>query len=322
MPKLEVNGLKLHYHTHGKGLPIVFIHPPLLSSSIFRYQEVQLADTFRVITFDIRGHGHSDPSTVPVTYPVIVEDMIQLLNELDIPKAVVCGYSTGGGVALEALLTHPDRFHAGILIGGMSEVSDWRLMAEIKAASTLTYAGAKRLMAWAISTGNADMPITFGNLYRSSMEGNVANWHQYYHASLEFNCTSQLPKIHHPMLLINGEKDKRLARYAAILREKLPNVEQALVRGLKHQIPTKAAARMNGLVQHWIGLKLSDEMEEANERKKHKIRNIPKEDTVRVAKTHPDETPEERGARLDRELMGYDPQADNASADIESTVRH
>jgi pimeloyl-ACP methyl ester carboxylesterase len=101
MPKANVNGTILHYHVHGRGTPIVFIHPPLLNRAVFRYQEVQLTDPFQVITFDIRGHGFSPPSETPLTYTLIAEDIKALLDHLNIRQAYLCGYSTGGGIALE-----------------------------------------------------------------------------------------------------------------------------------------------------------------------------------------------------------------------------
>ncbi|MDF2651943.1 MAG: alpha/beta hydrolase, partial [Paenibacillus sp.] len=54
MPLENINGTMLHYETRGDGVPIVFIHPPLLTSANFRYQQAQLSDEFQVITFDIR----------------------------------------------------------------------------------------------------------------------------------------------------------------------------------------------------------------------------------------------------------------------------
>lgn len=121
MPTAYINGTDLYYEKRGDGFPIIFIHPPLLTSANFRYQQVQLAGQFTVITFDIRGHGRSGASEALVTYDLIVEDMLRLLDHLSIPEAYVCGYSTGGSIALEAMLTHPDRFTGGILVSAMSE---------------------------------------------------------------------------------------------------------------------------------------------------------------------------------------------------------
>jgi pimeloyl-ACP methyl ester carboxylesterase len=49
-----------------------------------------------MITFDIRGHGKSQYSNKPLTFPLIVEDIKLLLDHLEVEKAFICGYSTGG----------------------------------------------------------------------------------------------------------------------------------------------------------------------------------------------------------------------------------
>ena len=83
MPMLYADGISLHYSVRGKGVPIVFIHPPVLTSVNFQYQMEELSEEFKVITFDIRGHGRSQYSRQPVTYPLIIEDIKHLLAVLD-----------------------------------------------------------------------------------------------------------------------------------------------------------------------------------------------------------------------------------------------
>lgn len=102
---LDVDGSSLYYTVKGKGVPIVFIHPPVLTCVNFEYQIEELSKEFKVIAFDIRGHGRSQDSRQPITYPLIVEDIRRLLNHLEVKKACICGYSTGSSVALEFLLT-------------------------------------------------------------------------------------------------------------------------------------------------------------------------------------------------------------------------
>lgn len=59
MPYADINGTRLYYQVKGQGVPILFLHPPLMTGLTFAYQQHQLADQFQVITFDIRGHGKS-----------------------------------------------------------------------------------------------------------------------------------------------------------------------------------------------------------------------------------------------------------------------
>ncbi|MBN3526671.1 alpha/beta fold hydrolase [Paenibacillus apiarius] len=252
MPKKMINGVNLHYHVYGKGVPILFIHPPLLTSENFNYQAAQLSAHFKVITFDIRGHGLSDVSKEPITYPLIVRDMLQLMDKLGIDKAYVCGYSTGGTIALHALLSYPDRFQGGILVSTMSEASDYWLRWRIALAIALTNVKAKNLLAWAITRGNADSRETYDNLKRTAKLGRTDNWRQYYRCSLTYNCTSQLKKIKAPIMLIYGKKDLGFFRYAGKLQRNLPHYQLFWIKGAKHQIPTKNALEMNELIQQWI----------------------------------------------------------------------
>lgn len=251
MPTTNINGIPMYYTAQGRGIPILFIHPPLLNSENFVYQR-KLSDQFRFISFDIRGHGHSGVSKTPLTYPIIVKDMIQLLNYLEIKKCYLCGYSTGGSIAMEAMLTYPDRFYGGILVSAMSEVEDWWLRARIHAAAALSSFKAKNLLSFAITLGNSDQVKTFKNLYREAKKGNIQNMEQYYRYSIQYNCTSKLNQIQSPQLLIYGQKDKTFHHYAQILHNHLPHNELHFFNQLRHQIPTKAHKQMNHLIRSWI----------------------------------------------------------------------
>lgn len=253
MPSAAINGTVLHYQVHGKGTPIVFIHPPLLTSANFRYQQVQLASEFSVITFDIRGHGKSAASQAPLTYALIVEDIKQLLDHLGIRKAFVCGYSTGGSIALEAMLTHPERFEGGILVSAMSEASDFILRSRIRAAVGLSrLRPLARALMRGIAWGNADSRLTYRNLLRDAKQGDTANIHQYYKYSLNYNCTKRLSELKAPVLLLYGDKDRNFKRYRKKLERELPACETYVFHGEKHQLPTKAATDMNDCIRRFL----------------------------------------------------------------------
>lgn len=179
MPILEVDESSLYYSVKGKGIPIIFIHPPVLTSTNFIYQEEELSSYFQVITFDIRGHGRSPFSIKPVTYPLIAEDIKKLMNHLDIKQAFLCGYSAGASILLEFLLsTSTGRILGGIIISGMSEVSDWRLKNRILLAKNLVKIGALPALAWSISKSNSDTEELFEKMLleaKKEMQGTSCN---------------------------------------------------------------------------------------------------------------------------------------------------
>lgn len=247
-----INGYQMHYKDLGKGTAIVFIHPPVLTSLNFQYQMALSAD-FRIITFDIRGHGQSKPSREEITYPLIVEDIRQLMDHLKIDKAFVCGYSTGGTVVLDFLLTCPERALGGIIIGGMSEVNDKKLKNKISSGRLLSRLGVVSPIALSTAWGQAIPKLSlFRSLFNDAKKANANNAEQYYRYSLHYNCTARLGNILHPVLLVYGEKDTLFHPYAKLLKERLPKSELVFIKNAKHQIPTKCAGTLNELIKEFV----------------------------------------------------------------------
>ncbi|MFC0211794.1 alpha/beta fold hydrolase [Paenibacillus chartarius] len=252
MPFADINGTRLHYSITGSGLPVVFVHPPLLEGNSFVYQQEQLSDSYQVITFDIRGHGRSRYSELPVTFPLLARDICMLLEYLHIPKAYICGYSIGGAVALETILADPGRFYGGILLSAMSEVSDPVLRRSLQACVAAAKYRARRFLTAVITIGNANSFQTFRKLYRDSMKGDIRNQEQYYRQGLIYNCTVRLKDIHVPMLLLYGEKNFVFHKYANVLHRHLPFSSLQFIREAKHQLPTKWHSQTNERIRRWI----------------------------------------------------------------------
>lgn len=253
MPLAHVNGTQLNVEITGTGTPIVFIHPPLLTLQTFAYQREQLSDHYQVITFDIRGHGASKSSERAFSYALIVEDIRQMLDYLGIEKAFLCGYSTGSSVLLEALLTYPKRFLGGIVVSGMSELTDPYNKSRVWLAAQMAGSGLfMNLLKKAITFGNADNAATYQELYQSSVSDDAKNVKPYYEQALTYTCTRRLRGIQHPILLIYGQKDRTFHRYANILHEELPHSSLYFIKDAKHQIPIKNPSKMNDLIRLWV----------------------------------------------------------------------
>jgi len=218
----------------------------------FIYQLNELSNHFKVIVFDIRGHGNSSFSEIEVTYPLISQDIKQLLDHLKIDKAFICGYSTGGSIALDFLLSYPKRSLGGILIGALSEVKDPSLKNKIMLGAKLAEWKAHKALALSVSFTNSNTGQLFKDLYINAKKGKAQNIEQYYRYSLNYNCTDRLDQIKFPVLLMYGEKDKAFHRYAHLLHEKLLVNECILIGDIKHQLPTKAAVVVNNFIKQFV----------------------------------------------------------------------
>jgi pimeloyl-ACP methyl ester carboxylesterase len=252
MSHTHIDGYNMYYKDCGKGTAIVFIHPPVLTSLNFQYQ-MKLSASFRTVSFDIRGHGQSEPSMKEITYPLIAQDIRQLMDQLRIEKAFMCGYSAGGAVVLDFLLTCPERALGGIVIGGMSEVSDKKLRNKISRGRFFSQIGAVGLIAFSTAWSQGELKLSLiRSLFNDAKKANAKNAEQYYGYSLLYNCTAQLGNIHQPVLLVYGEKDTLFHPYAKLLKERLPKCELVFIKNTKHQIPTKAADELNELIEQFI----------------------------------------------------------------------
>ena len=112
-----INNLLVSYSAEGseKSTVIIFIHGFPFNKSMWNLQVRSLKDNYRLITYDIRGHGSSEPGSEKFSIDLFVADLIGMMDALKIDKAILCGLSMGGYIALNAMEKHKERFDALIL---------------------------------------------------------------------------------------------------------------------------------------------------------------------------------------------------------------
>jgi len=124
MPYSRRSGVDIWYEVTGDGPALVLIHANPFDHDLWLYQTAHFSTWFRVIGVDIRGYGRSAKVTTPFTLKDMCDDVIGVMNELSVSRAVLMGCSVGSGTAILLGLDHPERFDALILVGGNSGSSD------------------------------------------------------------------------------------------------------------------------------------------------------------------------------------------------------
>ena len=137
----DSGGVRIHYTAEGEGEPVVLVHGFAVNADYnWRRPGViyHLAQDYKVIAFDHRGHGLSGKPEDPGQYGVeMVKDVVRLLDHLGIEKAHVVGYSMGAGITLKLLTMYPDRLLSAAPCGaGWSrpESEHARLLEELAAS--------------------------------------------------------------------------------------------------------------------------------------------------------------------------------------------
>src|SRR3977135_2949317 len=117
MPKLDRDGVKIHYEIHGSGPTILLSHGYSSTARMWDGQIAALKDRYQVIVWDFRGHGESDYPKDGAQYSaaLTVGDMLALLDTVGAKQAIVAGLSLGGYMTLAFNASHPDRVRALML---------------------------------------------------------------------------------------------------------------------------------------------------------------------------------------------------------------
>ena len=120
MPYLDRDGVKLYYEVHmGNGPPLLLSHGYSSTSAMWAGQIAALSKNFKLIIWDMRGHGNSDYPEDQSAYSEAhtVKDMAALLDETcgASGKAIVGGLSLGGYMSLAFNRVYPQRV-LGLLI--------------------------------------------------------------------------------------------------------------------------------------------------------------------------------------------------------------
>jgi pimeloyl-ACP methyl ester carboxylesterase len=118
MPKVALNnGTRIHYQQVGRGPDLVMVHGLTGNLAVWHFRIIPLLmNRFRILTFDLRGHGYSDMPPTGYSPSSMAADLVELLDALQIETASVVGHSFGADIALYTALQFPERLRRVIAI--------------------------------------------------------------------------------------------------------------------------------------------------------------------------------------------------------------
>ena len=222
--------ISLHYLEKGQGKPLILLHGNGEDSSYFVYQVAYFSRFYRVIAIDTRGHGQSPRGTAPFSIQQFAEDLRGFLDQHDIPKAHILGFSDGGNIALTFALHYPERVDRLILNG-----------------ANLFPAGVK---------STVQLPIVLGyhtaSLFAKRSPKAKENAALLGLMVKEPNIRpEELNGLTVPTLVIAGTKDMIRESHTRLIARSLPNARLVLLPG-DHFIANKEPAAFNRAVRDFL----------------------------------------------------------------------
>jgi len=117
MAKARVNGIEIDYEDGGRGPVVLLSHGYSATGRMWAPQRPALEPHYRLVTWDMRGHGETESPADPARYSeeLTVGDMRGLLAHLGVERAVIGGLSLGGYVSLAFHCRHPELVRALVI---------------------------------------------------------------------------------------------------------------------------------------------------------------------------------------------------------------
>lgn len=252
MPHVSIDqSFDMYFEVSGEGRPIVFIHPPAMGLVTFKKQQ-PLSKKYKLITYDIRGNGRSGFSDEKITIRLLANDLQKLLDNLNIDKAVICGYSNGCSIVLEFALTYPERTVGIILSGGFPEVNSYILEQQFRLGMLTARWNGIKLLGKVLARSHTSEKSFQKEIYDYIQKVNPNILFQMYKQGLEYNCTVQLSQIEKPLLLTYGGKIHYLHKHYKLFESNVRDPEIIFIGNARHQIPTKHFLEFNKIIGQFM----------------------------------------------------------------------
>lgn len=253
------DGVALNYRLSGQGSrPLVLIH------GVGSYQEAwdgviaRLSDRFRMLSFDLRGHGHSERVRGRYEIDDFTGDVLGLADHVGFASFDLAGFSLGGLIAQRLALTHPERLRRLVLlstVSGRTPEERERVLARLaalKAGDRGSHYDAS-LSRWLTEEFQERNPELIAELRRRNAENDPDCYAAAYRVLAETDFGGLIDQIGLPTLIATGEHDQgsnpRMSRF---MHERIAGSCLHILPGLRHSLLNEAPDRVAALMDEFL----------------------------------------------------------------------
>lgn len=231
--------ITLSYIEKGEGYPFIMLHGNGESKEYFKHQIEYFSKHYRVIAIDTRGHGKSKRGSMPFTLNQFAEDLKHFLDELEITKAILLGFSDGGNIALLFALKYPQYVGKLILNGANLRPSGVKLYVQFPVY---------------IGYGIVSFISKFNKkaIYKKEVLALMVN-----QPNIK---EKELSRLRIPTLVIAGEKDMIKSKHTELIAKHIKNSRLCIIEG-DHFIANNNSKLFNKKVLKFL---LNEEIEILN----------------------------------------------------------
>ena len=245
----DVNGIKMYYEIHGAGKPLVLIHGGGSTiQTTFGTILPMLAKRYKIIAVELQAHGHTNDRDAPETFQQDADDVAALLQQLNIPKASIIGFSNGGSTTLQIAIRHPEIVNKIIVVAGAYR-RDGFIPGFFDGMQHATLDNMPEPLKEAFLKINPDT-AALENMFNKDRARMVTfkDWDD-----------NDLRSIMAPALIISGDKDVTTPEHALEMSNLIPNAELIIMPGVHGACLGEIEAVVPGSKQAEITVQLAEE---------------------------------------------------------------
>lgn len=251
MATAALNGIEIDYAVTGSGPSVLLTHGFGSSRTSWDDQHRALEDRYRVISWDMRGHGQTVSPDDPSAYSLdlTVSDMRALLRYLGEERAVIGGLSLGGYASLAFARARPEMVRALVIVSSgpgfrnPEARAQWNERAHQRAAEL----DARGLDA--LAGGSGDMRASAGR-HRSARA--LAHAARGMLAQEDARVIDSLPAISVPTLVVLGDRDEPFAAPSRYMSGKIPGARLAVLEGAGHAANLDQPEQFNQVLRAFL----------------------------------------------------------------------
>ncbi|WP_136476662.1 alpha/beta fold hydrolase [Pseudomonas sp. DG56-2] len=260
-PAAERTPAGTSYLATGQGHPVVLIHGVGLNKEMWGGQIVGLANDYRVIAYDMLGHGQSPRPQPGCGLPGYAEQLAELLDHLQLPQATIIGFSMGGLVARAFALHYPQRLSALVVLNSVFNRSVEQRAGVIartaQAAEHGPDANAEAALArWFSREYQAANPAQIAALRQTLASNDPQGYLTTYElfATQDMYRAEDLGSIQAPSLIATGEWDLgSTPDMTHQLARRIPGAQSMVLAEQRHMMPVESPRLVNQMLLDFLG---------------------------------------------------------------------
>lgn len=256
--RVTVNGVRIAVESRGDGLDVLFVHGFPLDRTVWHRMTVPLTG-YRRIAPDLPGFGQSDARTSRCSIAGYADDLCALLDLMAVDRAVVCGLSMGGYVALDLVRRFPERVGGLILLNTRAEADapdararrdDMVRMVQRAGTSALDAMVPQLLAPDAVTTMPNAVAAVRAMIAAASPAGVIGALRAMKERQ---EATSILPRIRVPTLVVAGRDDQLIAAdQSRAMAERIPEAQFTVIPGAGHLAPLEQPVATSRVVGEFL----------------------------------------------------------------------